>query len=377
MKENKHGEIFGIVLKFQDRNKIHEYLEDNLTGHAPKLLKGAPLGLIGAVRNCILSPIFIPVKGNPTAKVVIEIDVRPNTHHCGANIFWVWGKSNSKLHVKNDSKKYYLREGTSTRKINMSDKKEEKYLTKVVESNSGVLESRNLWQLGDIQTEKKIVNIVRGVTDMRSDNHVMGSIVKCLKAWDVSIEKNYASLLGTIINILQKNDQHSKGFLNTNRSDMQSSETDPRKKGGFTMLSNLWKRLTPDEQVEYKKEVDTSGKDTIVYDPTKHGQFKDWPGFKPSQIRKTDGIKAVRVIRPGLSKHDVKPLTDGDLEKVVKEFKKQREKGDEKITVGFLTRLGKKHGFTTGQYQLTLRRLSTSNEHYSVVSLFLQESGWS
>ena len=315
-----NGEILGITLRFQDRKKVLEYFGDNLTGPAPKLLKGASLALISAIRNCVLSPIFLPLKGHPGNKVIIEVDVRPNSYHCGTTIFWMWGKykgkSIAKLQFKNDCRKYYLREDTSTRKIDMSDKKEEKYLKKVVEDNAGLLQSWSPRQLGDIPTEQKIVNIVRGVMDMRSDNYVMRSITKCLNAWDMSVNKNSGILLGTLINILQ---------------------------------TKLWKRWTPDDQIEYKKKVDTSGKDTIIYDPTKHGHFKDWMGFTPSQIRKEDGVKSVRVIRPGLTKQEVKPLSDRDLEKVVKEFKKQRAKGDEKITVGFLNRLGKKHGFTMGR----------------------------
>ena len=115
-------------------------------------------------------------------------------------------------------------------------------------------------------------------------------------------------------------------------------------------LKQLWKLWTPNDQENYKKMVDASGKDTIIYDPTKHGQFKDWIGFAPSQIGRDDGIKSVRVIRPGLSKQDVKPLSETDLDKVVNEFKEQSAKGDKTITKEFLKKLGVKHGYTTGQY---------------------------
>ena len=450
------------MLKFQDRNKIQEYLEDSLSGHSPKLLKGASLGLMGAVRNFILSPIFIPVKGNPTSKVVIEVDVRPNTHHCGTTIFWVWAGGKSKLQTKNDGKKYYLREGTSTRQINMnnmSEKKELKYLEAAVKKNSEVLQS---WEegtralsslrqvrLGTIRTSGEIltkVNIVReaylqGVIDMRSDNHVMRSISTCIKSCDMRLDKITGSMLATLVKVLQKSDSHSKGASKIIENDnvVKSSETKSRKApfldksqefivndsisdendGGeengaqswsesrklmnnnrkallSTKLLNsplvppqvqlrhpkltfqsMWKRITPHEQVEYKKKVDTSGKDTIIYDPTEHGQFKDWIGSTPSQIRRNDGIKAVRVIRPGLSKQEVKPLSDRDLEKVVKEFKKQRAKGDKNITVGFLKRLGEKHGFTTGQYQLSHQIHYIYALKIIISPSLLQESGWS
>ena len=439
MKENKHGEIFGIILKFQDRNKIHEYLEDNLTGHAPKLLKGASLNLIDAVRNCTLSPIFIPVKGNPTNKVVIEIDVRPNSHHCGTTVFWMWAKSKSKIYSKNDIKRHYIRQGTSTKQINMSDKKDRKYFEAAVKNNSEVLQ---YWEEGtrSLSSLRKVglgtlrasgetlakVNIVReaylqGVIDMRSDNHVMRSISTCIKACDLRLDKITGNMLATLVKILQRNDAHSKGpskiimndeaggaserksikvhrnprksqeivvndFMDDNETCSQSSseshelEYANRKAQSTNIHTNslvppqvqlrhpkllknsngkkrglpikfFWKQWTPDDQIEYKKEVDTSGKDTIIFNPSKDGQFKEWIGFRPSQIRKKDCIKAVRVIRPGLSKQDVKPLSERDLEKVVNEFREQRAKGDTEITEGFLKRLGEKHDFKTGQYE--------------------------
>ena len=59
------GEILGVTLRFQERKKVIEYFSDNLTGTSPKLLKGASFAFIGAIRNCISSPIFIPLKGYP------------------------------------------------------------------------------------------------------------------------------------------------------------------------------------------------------------------------------------------------------------------------------------------------------------------------
>ena len=278
-----------------------------------------------------------------------------------------------KLRAKHVCRLYYLREDTSTRKIDMSEKKEMKYLKKVADDNAGELYTTNLMrQLGDVRVEDKAAKIIQSVLNLRSDNHVMrASVAMCLQVWEISKVKKYGTLLDNVFKILQMNDQHSRPSLKIEGNHEQTSVIEPRKKHGFK-LSKLWKRWTPDDQIQYKKKVDTSGKDTIIYDPTMDGEFKDWIGFTPSQIRKQDGIKAVRVIRPGLSKKEVKPRSDKELEKVVKEFKKERAKGDEKITVTFLKRLGKKHGFTTGQYHLKDKPMPLK----IIISPILQESGW-
>ena len=425
-KGNLHGEILGVPVRFEDRSKIHDYLEANLTGPAPKLLKGASPLLMNAVRQSILSPVFIPLSGY-SARVVIEVDVRPNSHHCESVVFWMWEKPKSKLQSQNDRKIGYLREGTSTRKFNPSDKKERKYVEAVVRTNSEVLKS---WeeaekpvtrQLRVMRTEDTMKNvsilrdaflvrdaILEGFIDMRSDKHIMSSIAKCTRTFD----KNTTSLLCTAVKLFQKNDQNSKENLKAIRNEVpggiiennsisndknegetgnQENDFCNEKKESFTpslseskepkieeslgrpsmpcetqstrqknrsfvpprvqeQLKQLWKLWTPNDQENYKKMVDASGKDTIIYDPTKHGQFKDWIGFAPSQIGRDDGIKSVRVIRPGLSKQDVKPLSETDLDKVVNEFKEQSAKGDKTITKEFLKKLGVKHGFTTGQY---------------------------
>jgi hypothetical protein len=58
------------------------------------------------------------------------------------------------------------------------------------------------------------------------------------------------------------------------------------------------------------------GGTTIVYDPEKDGAFEEWEGFHPSKIKKeVDGIKAVRVERPGLTEADVlKTVSKEDME---------------------------------------------------------------
>ena len=106
---------------------------------------------------------------------------------------------------------------------------------------------------------------------------------------------------------------------------------------------------TPEEQIEYKRRVELSGDETLVFDPEKDGSFKDWIGFRPSQIGMDEGIKAVRINRPGLTKEDLNPVTDDELERIMREFEEQRAKGDITITKEFLDNLGLKYGFTIGK----------------------------
>ena len=75
--EMKHGEIVGMRVNIQDRYKISEFVEENLIGIAPKMLKNASQNYKRDLRNCVLPPVFIQVEGYPS-KVVIEIDVHPN-----------------------------------------------------------------------------------------------------------------------------------------------------------------------------------------------------------------------------------------------------------------------------------------------------------
>ena len=117
--------------------------------------------------------------------------------------------------------------------------------------------------------------------------------------------------------------------------------------GGLTIKSS--RDWTPEEQIEYKRRVEASGDETLVFDPEKDGSFKDWTGFRPSQIGMDEGIKAVSVNRRGLTKEDLNPVTDGDLEKTTKEFEEQKAKGDVNITKEFLANLALKYGFTVGK----------------------------
>ena len=122
---------------------------------------------------------------------------------------------------------------------------------------------------------------------------------------------------------------------------------------GLTVKSS--KDWTPEEQIEYKTKIKSSGDKTLVFDPEKDGSFKDWAGFRPSQIGRDEGIKAVRVNRRGLKEEDVNTEVDvTKLEKVTKEFDEQRAKGDYAITKQFLVDLGLKHGLTIGNYLIYL-----------------------
>ena len=81
--------------------------------------------------------------------------------------------------------------------------------------------------------------------------------------------------------------------------------------GGLTIKSS--RNWTPEEQIEYKKRVESSGDETLVFDSEKDGSFKDWIGFRPSQIGMGEGIKAVRINRQGLTKEEQNPVTHSVL----------------------------------------------------------------
>ena len=118
--------------------------------------------------------------------------------------------------------------------------------------------------------------------------------------------------------------------------------------GGLTIKSS--RNWTPEEQIEYKRRVESSGDETLVYDSEKDGSFKDWIGFRPSQIGMGEGIKAVRINRRGLTQEEQSPVTDDDLKRITNEFEEQRTtKGDVGITKEYLTNLGLKYGFTIGE----------------------------
>ena len=120
--------------------------------------------------------------------------------------------------------------------------------------------------------------------------------------------------------------------------------------GGLTIKSS--RDWTPEEQIEYKRRVEASGDEALVFDPEKDGSFKDWTGFRPSQIGMDEGIKAVRVNRRGLTKEakeDRNQVTNDELERITKEFEEQKAKGDVNITKEFLANLALKYGFTVGK----------------------------
>lgn len=71
---------------------------------------------------------------------------------------------------------------------------------------------------------------------------------------------------------------------------------------------------------------------------------------RPSQIEKGQGIKAVKVIRQGLTQDDLKSVSEEDLDKMTREFKDKRAEGDRSVTQDFLKGLALKYGFTAGNF---------------------------
>ena len=45
---------------------------------------------------------------------------------------------------------------------------------------------------------------------------------------------------------------------------------------GLSLKSS--RNWTPEEQIEYKRRVEASGDETLIFDPEKDGEFKDWIG---------------------------------------------------------------------------------------------------
>ena len=109
-------------------------------------------------------------------------------------------------------------------------------------------------------------------------------------------------------------------------------------------------RWGTDEQVQYKAMIKSSGLRTVVYDPEHDGsEFQHWFGARPSQIEEERGIKAVKVIRQGLTQEDLKSVSEEDLERITKEFQGKRAEGDRSITEDFLKELAMKYHFTAGK----------------------------
>ena len=319
----------GIIVDVQDRHKIREYVEENLIGIAPKMLKGASPNYMRDLRNCVLPPIFIPVKGNPS-KVVIEIDVHPNTPNCGSTIFWLSERSHSKS--GKPCKRYYLREATSTRRISMSEKKEKVCLEDSVKKNSQKLLE---WERTMVQSHYFGPRFSRWQMSLF---HQVKDFALLLEAWDASRET--ASNVATMIERFRRNDTFNRI-------------------GSLAIKSS--KHWTTSEQIEYKEMVESSGDVTTIYEPKK-GKLIEWIGFVPLDIGKDEGIKAVKVILPGLTKQDLEKISTDDRESIKRDFEKQRAKGDHAITREFLTDLGLKYGFTSGMndtLNLKLRAVST------------------
>jgi hypothetical protein len=99
------------------------------------------------------------------------------------------------------------------------------------------------------------------------------------------------------------------------------------------------------------------GGTTIVYDPEKDGAFEEWEGFHPSKIKKeVDGIKAVRVERPGLTEADVlKTVSKEDME--LGELKPLKSNAQYRPRVWYLKSaiLYRKSKLTTGNYPISIR----------------------
>ena len=109
-------------------------------------------------------------------------------------------------------------------------------------------------------------------------------------------------------------------------------------------------RWGTDEQVQYKATIKSSGLRTVVYDPEHDGsEFQHWFGARPSRIGEERGIKAVKVIRQGLTQEDLKSVSEEDLERITKEFQHKRAEGDRSITEDFLKELAMKYHFTAGK----------------------------
>ena len=308
---NLHGEIMGITVEVQDRHKIHEYFEDNLNGIAPKMLKGASQKYIRDLSNCVLPPIFIPIKGNPS-KVVIEIDVHPRVSNCGSTKFWLSENS------KKGSRRYFTREGTSTREINMSVKKDRDFLEDFVKKNSQTLSE---WEKRVVQARQIGPRFSRWQMSLFLPIEELAVKLGASGALDGPMEN-----MATLLEKCRRNDVFER-------------------MGSLKIKSS--KHWTTSEQIEYKEKVKTSGDETIIYEP-KDGDFTRWIGFSPLKIDKYDGIKALSVIRPDLKKQDLIPNANS-LDCITRDFEKQQAKGDHAITPEFLSQLGLKYCFTSGK----------------------------
>ena len=116
------------------------------------------------------------------------------------------------------------------------------------------------------------------------------------------------------------------------------------------------KHWTPSEQIEYKEMVNNCGKTTLIYEPN-NGEFTKWTGFTPLEIGKDKRVRAVGVLRPSLTKQDLKEISTDDRESITRDFEKQRAKGDHAITQEFLKDLGLRYGFTSGKGYIHLNKL--------------------
>jgi hypothetical protein len=124
-------------------------------------------------------------------------------------------------------------------------------------------------------------------------------------------------------------------------------------KGATKKVTGDWRvpgaRLTTKEQIKRKEMARASGRETVNFEPDLEGSFEEWKGFQPSKITEDDCIKAVRVMKPGLTRADVNLVAAKDLERLEEEFNAMKAKGDTCITPEYLRDLAVKYKFTQGK----------------------------
>ena len=159
-----HGLVVGVELEPKDHHKIHEWVESNLTGIAPKAFKDNPLAMVEAVRKSLLGPVIIHVTG-AVNRVIIEFDVRPKTIFCGDMMFWTkFSPNDSSCRTV---KRAYQREGTSTHAY--SSERELKRLEVTIKRNAEQLRKEEDKE-DAIQSLKKISKISNAALNKHDSN---------------------------------------------------------------------------------------------------------------------------------------------------------------------------------------------------------------
>ena len=122
------GEVVGMPIPITERRKVQDIFDANFCGENPKLFVKAQ-DIASVVRQCIIGPIFIPIKGDPTRNV-IEFDIKPRGFLCEKTIFFLKTKeplededspprlTEGKKKKKNRPERYiYFRQGTKSQSI--------------------------------------------------------------------------------------------------------------------------------------------------------------------------------------------------------------------------------------------------------------------